>query len=217
MGLWWKENQELLKKERYLILEFFPELSFSEVDNTIFVHGELYIDAIMDSYEIEINIPDNYPKSIPILREIGGEIPRHLDRHINQNGTCCVCVKPAERIHWPIGSSIIDFIKNLVIPFLLNQYHYDACGRWIAGDYSHGDRGVLEFYAEQLQVNNPLKVLKILKEVKKAIINQSKKCPCLSGKTIKKCHLKNISSLKKIIDQDILCENYNSLQKLIYR
>lgn len=213
-GIWWVNHPGLFEKEKRLIAESFPGLSLLLESRSIYLRGELYLESIDDSYYIEIEIPDDYPVSIPILREKGGEIPHQMDRHINGDGTCCVCIKPAERLHWPTGSSIVDYVQSLVIPFLINQYHFDATGQWISGDYSHGDRGVYEFYAEHLNEPNPVRLLGLLAEAINPLMNKMKKCPCGSKKVFRKCHLGKVIFLKKNIDRSVLLKNYAAIQQL---
>jgi len=84
---------------------------------------------IIDSYQIRIIIPDNYPDSIPFVQEIGGKAKAIVEKygiidprdfHWNPgNGTACLCVKQQEKIKFPPRSTLVYFIENLVILYFM--------------------------------------------------------------------------------------------------
>lgn len=195
MSQWWQENPLFFTKEKEYILQKYPSLTYCIENDIVKLIGELPIEEIDDSYSIEIEFPDSYPKNLPIVKEVSGDIPRELDFHISYDGSCCLCLTQLENFYFPNGSNIIIFLEKLVIPFFANQAYFKITGTWLNGEYGHGEKGIYEFYSDILQTNNihVMIILMILSLQK--IKNINAKCPCSSGKSIKKCHLQYIKQL----------------------
>ena len=195
--MWWKTKPSCFTKEQEQLAVNYPSLNFSIEDNTVFIRGKLQI-ANIAAFEIEIKLPDDYPVSLPEVKELGGKIPIVNDRHVNYDGTCCLTV-PA-KMYQDLGKnySIIDYISKFVIPFFANQIHYEINGVWANGDYNHGVQGIFEYYAELLEVKSPKIVADLMKITLQPFPKLSQKCPCESSKRLKKCHLKSIILLKQI-------------------
>lgn len=199
MSQWWLENTFFFMKEKELILKKYPLLIYSIEENVVKLIGELYIEEIDDSYSIEIEFPKDYPKSLPTVKEVGGDIPRELHFHISFDGNCCLCVPQLEKFYFPDDSNIITFIEKLVLPFFANQAYFKITGTWLNGEYSHGDLGVYEFYKEILEIKSLTEIVKFLELSLKSYINLNKKCLCNSNKPIKRCHLSELNHLRKLI------------------
>lgn len=45
---------------------------------------------IEDYYQIEITIPNNYPRDLPIIKEVGRKIPRDGTFHVNPDESLCL-------------------------------------------------------------------------------------------------------------------------------
>ena len=208
--MWWKTNPSFFTEEQERLAINYPSLNFITEDNTIFIRGKLQI-AKIAAFDIEIKLPDDYPVFLPDVKELGGKIPIADDRHVNENGTCCLTV-PA-KMYQNLGKSysIIDFIDKFVVPFFANQVHYEIHGVWANGDYSHGRQGIFEFYAELLQIKNVKRVTDLMKIALQTFPKLSQKCPCGSEKRLKKCHNVQISNLKKSIPENILKHDFKKL------
>src|SRR5713226_5967028 len=94
---WYKSNPELFAKTKQEVETNYPELRVVVENDAVFLRGSFKIEEdgeTLDRYLIEIQFPDDYPDSIPILREVGGRIPWTRDRHVNNNpaGEACVIV-----------------------------------------------------------------------------------------------------------------------------
>lgn len=165
--------------------------------------------SIRDSYEIEITVSDEYPAQIPLMREVGGRTQAikkkyrlediralHYNSH---NQTACLCVKQVEKRKFPLGSNLITFIDELVIPYLYGLSYYDQHGRWPWREYSHGSLGLLEFYAEDEREQTSEDIKQLLTHVRlennwKEYHKQFRKpsperlCVCGSRKPFHQCH-----------------------------
>ncbi len=171
---------------------------------------------IIDSYEILVtsSLPGNV---LPIVVETKGRIlslarTRKLklcDLHVNEHGICCLCPKLFDTIQYPKGINILDFMYDLVVPFFYAQSYFEKYGDWPAGAYSHGDLGILEYYAEVISkgysATDTVKMFfdSLEGTTQKLIINSamiSRQWVCLCEKRAKfrKCHPKAMNGLKQL-------------------
>lgn len=170
---------------------------------------------IRDEYLIEIELSDDFPKSVPLVREIGGRIKqialKHQvtdlrDLHVNeaQRDTLCLCPKPAEKEKYQRGVNVAHFLTHLVIPFLYELSFYDEHRRWPWSEYSHGDLGVFEYFAEkQSSVDRDLaqECYGSLGKQGKQIIDTPEQikghylCPCGSKRPFRRCHQRALEGL----------------------
>jgi hypothetical protein len=169
-------------------------------------HGTYSIQAKGGHGEIEYGItlwtPPNYPKLPPVLFGNDPKLPmKNIDRHIPRDGQACLAVNGEIEMHWPPGSNLVDFIEKLVAPFLAWQAYYDAyvCPpSW--GGRSHGDEGIIEFYADILRMNSDKTIIGFMKMLaRKKHPKGHEICPCGSGKKLRDCH------------QNLLKETYSIL------
>jgi len=167
------------------------------------------VNMISDQYEIEIEFLPDFPHSLPLVREMGGRIQRIAkkyniqnicDLHVNKNkdNTICLCPKPEEKLRYPDKVDIVHFINNLVMPFFYGLSYYDRHGKWPWREYSHGDLGILEFYAENKNLNNSSALAKSCYEslsergtklvMTKKRIKSHWPCLCGSKEKFRRCH-----------------------------
>ena len=192
-------------------------LVFNSSSNTL--EGELFLPD-GDSYDVLINL-NNYPRIFPTVHEIGGRIPKKMDRHVYpDSGSCCFTTRAKSQILLKtIVKSLLDFIDEILIRYLENNSFYELNKRYYTEEYSHGKLGIIEGYKDILQIDDTIKVAKTLINVaksKKLIIHQN--CYCDSGRRLRKCHRgKHLNNLRKLymVDKDILMQDLNSFNEAI--
>lgn len=212
--MWWKSNPSFFTKEQEYLVAKYPSLDCLIENNTVYIRGKLQI-ANIAAFDIEIKLPDDYPNSLPEIKELGGKIPIEDDRHINYDGTCCLTV-PA-KMYQDLGKnySIVDFIDKFVVPFFANQVHYEINGAWANGDYNHGNRGMLECYKELLRLSNLKQVVEFMKIALQTCPKTTKNCPCGSGKKLRDCHLSELINIRTSIPTNLLRRNYKTFIRYI--
>ena len=196
---WYQHDEALFQKEVQLLSEYYPSLKMHQEKSKIHFSGLLDIENI-DSYHIEILLPDDYPHSLPTVKDIGNDIPKTIDRHMYNDGSCCltinhIMVQKYQREHY----YLVNFIEDFVKPFFANQLYFDQTGKWLTGEYSHGNEGKREYLKEHISITDDILVDKLLKLATKTRLNLRKQCPCHSNKPLKRCHLKTILEIKKIL------------------
>lgn len=156
-------------------------------------------------FDIRITIPENYPYGFPDLRELSRKIPREADRHIYNNGNCCVTVFQQQMIDASKGISLYDYILSYVLPYLANQIYFEEYGRWANGEYSHGLAGHFEFYKDKLDIDNLTgfgEAFDIL--LKRRILDRNELCFCGSRKRYKNCHQNVIADIQKLGSRQLM-------------
>lgn len=171
---------------------------------------------ISDSYEIEIASPP--PENIlPVITETRGRILslarahklKPCDLHVDEYGICCPCPKLFDKIRYPKGINIRDFMYDLVIPFFYAQSFFEKYRSWPTGTYSHGDLGILEYYAELVSEGYSVadvvemffdslnsKIQKLI--TNSATISRQWTCICDRGTKFRNCHPKAMVGLKQL-------------------
>ncbi|MBD3337581.1 MAG: hypothetical protein GF353_00640 [Candidatus Lokiarchaeota archaeon] len=196
--------QETLKKQ---LMTDYPSLHVVEDHSLTIIRGSLFIyDSTrtreLDRYSIEIIIPKDYTRQLPLVREIGGRLPKILDRHFIPPTDIACLFFPDERYkYYPPGSTIIDFIRGPVESFFRSQTYFDLNGKWPYGERGHGLKGLIEFYSELLGTNDIIVIKKFLKYLSKEKIKGSWKCYCGSYKRLQDCHFSHLSKFKNKISR----------------
>jgi hypothetical protein len=213
------------EEELRLTLEKYPKLK-QESDGVL--KGEIDLNhqfgdvPIVDSFQISIEVDDQYPESFPRLTEIGGrtkyiaekyKITDYRDLHcyaVKEAGAACVCAPQEKRRKFPKGNDLVDYVNDLVIPYLYGLSYFEKFKKWPWGDRSHGALGTLEAYSDidQTTVEDITQTLFTIriepkwidfhKQLKKP--NPKKTCPCKSEKAFGVCHEDAFNGLKKLAE-----------------
>jgi len=167
------------------------------------------------SFQILVNFPPNYPNGFPSLRELSKLIPREIDRHIYENGNCCVTVLQKQILESIKGITIQRYFNDYVLPYLANQIHFEEYGVWANEDYLHGYAGQIQFYQETIGSNDLsiiLKALEIATNFSK--LSRNEKCFCGNNEKYKKCHQPVIYEIG-LIGKEQLKSDWKQIKELI--
>lgn len=149
------------------------------------------------TFDIKIVTGNRYPVHEPKVFEIGGRIPRSPDRHINDDGDCCLTV-------WEEWLAISDdtrfaaFLNGPLREFFLAQYWFEKTGKWPFGERSHGEKGLVEAFADVLKIQNKKQnVIYYLRLLSQEWPKGHWLCPCGSGKRLRYCHRDDLMLLHR--------------------
>jgi hypothetical protein len=214
---WHKANPGLFEKEKSEVETAYPNLHVYIVDDVVLVRGTFPIvfeGRQLDGYLIEIAVAKDHPKSIPIVRETGGRIPRTADRHMNPaDGTACVLL-PDERWRvWPHGSTLLPFLEGPVRNFFLGQSLVDFGDPWPFGQWGHGADGIREYYTELLGSNDVRVIKAYLDCLSKKKIKGHWPCPCRSGRRLRECHWTLVQDLTAKIPRRVAAGSLGKLRE----
>jgi len=153
-------------------------------------------EALEETYSLSIYIPKSYPKTAPIVKEVGGIIPRNQDHHVNGDGTLCLGARIILLQTLSNNPSLLDFAQNILTPFLYSISYKMKFGALPYGDLSHEEAGLVEAYEELFNVRGKQAVIRVLKALgsNKRIANKLL-CPCGCNKRLGLCNFR--FSLKK--------------------
>lgn len=197
---WHKEKPELLERMKEAVRREYPALFFYPEDEGVFVRGDYPIvdeGKVLDQFSIEIELPRYDPDELPLLREVGGRIPRTSDNHINVPlGDICLFV-PDERWRiYPRGSTLLDFLNVPVRNYFIGYCLVEMGEPWPFGQRSHGADGIFEYYSELLGTDDKRIVIHFLECLGKPTLKGHWECPCGSGKRIRNCHQTTLNDLR---------------------
>lgn len=141
----------------------------------------------------------DHPKSLPLVREVAGRIPRERDRHINENGTCCVLLPDERWKSWPVGAPLIDFLNGPVRSFFICQSLVEAGNPWPMEQLAHAADGIRASYSELLGTDDVIVIRGYLTCLAAKQVKGHWSCPCGSGERLRDCHLTQLLDLRKKI------------------
>lgn len=206
-----------LTKDINEVLEMFPKIHFLEENNTRSLSGEVDIfdtkSTYVDSYLVKIVIPSNYPYGFPLLFETGNKFEHTIDRHISNDGSCCVCSLQEADLIIQKGITIKSFFLEYVIPYLANQIYFDNSAHWANGDFDHGYEGILQYYKELFKINNTGKIFNLLSSLNTKRLNRNDYCFCGQKLKLKKCHISTYNQIKNLSKKQIEYD-INALKEL---
>ena len=226
----------LTEKDILLIKETQPQLIYEPKNNILTgfleFEGEYQGYKIKDKYKLEIDFNNQQP--LPLVKEINGKIEKISkdknltlkDLHINYGNIdkgLCLCSRfkafeYADRLKNSLSPGI-DFIQELVIPFLYGISYFEKYNEFPFGSIEHAAKGLIKEitnnkeYFKYLQIylkTLPEEAIKFIREytysfnLKNAIyenkkIGRNKPCPCNSGLKYKKCHLSIVNNIQQLI------------------
>lgn len=178
----------------------YPTLHALVTEGTVTVQGTypvVHEGHVIDRYSLSIVLPADYPLSLPTVFETAGRIPREEDRHVfPKTGALCIGVPVALWIALG-GNFTIDRVLDVPVRnYLIGNCMVEAGDTWPYGECSHGASGVLEFFAETIGTDDPMKVAELIDALIKGKQRGHWQCPCGSGAIIRNCHREAIEQLR---------------------
>jgi hypothetical protein len=203
---WYEENPLLLEEMKAEIKDLYPNLHFYLRNGIVVAQGTFPVlcgEKVIDRYSIDIVFPKHYPKSVPVVREVGGRIPKTPDRHMNNQGEACLFLSEQRWEIWPLGSTFLEFLKGPVHNFFLGQSLVEQGEAWPFGFWDHGTTGIHNYYAQLLGIEDISIIIMIVACLAKPQIKGHWDCPCGSGKRMRHCHFPLLLDLREKIPQDV--------------
>jgi len=157
--------------------------------------------VIEDCYELTITVSRWYPHDLPTVKETGGRIPRDQDYHMFQNGS--LCLGSPLRLHNIAVSTpeLTVYAKAAIVPYLCAISHWEETDEWfLFGELEHGAPGLLNDYANILNLDDPAGVTEALRllGMKRRKANKCL-CPCGCGDRLGVCRYNE--TIRKLRDR----------------
>jgi hypothetical protein len=201
--LWEGKNRQLLDRLESDLKAKYADLRIVEEDGTVFLRGTFPVGIdgrILDRYQIELEFPPDFPLRLPLVREMGGRIPRIADRHVHEKtGNACLAVDEDWMVRIGHEPTVLEFLDGPVRNFFIGQSLVDAGESWPSGERPHGYPGLLEAYGEWFGTQEENEIARYLEYLSKGRIKGHWNCPCGSGKKLRQCHVDEIRELQQRI------------------
>lgn len=145
--------------------------------------------TIIDSYQILIVVPDDFPRAIPTVTETGRKIPRDGKHHVNPDGSLCMGspLRLLQKLH--PRPNLVGFAESCLVPFLYGvSYKLQTGEDFPFGELDHGNPGIIDDYMVLFGLNTQAQVMWTLNLIgmKRRIANK-KVCPCKCNSRLGKC------------------------------
>lgn len=167
------------------------------------IRGSLPIEEAgneLDRFSVEIDFNPLRQWQLPKVRETGGRIPHHEDRHINvKDGTACVCLPEEYFLRHPGPFDPFIFLDGPVRDFFIGQALVARGDPWQHGEWKHGDNGRKDWLDEFLKKQSPVELKAYLESLAHKELKGHHLCPCGSHKKNRNCHLPLLNLLRIII------------------
>jgi len=150
--------------------------------------------SIEDSYEIEVVVPEEYPRVPPTARETDGDIPDNYHHKFLSNGMLCLGAPIEVKRAFAEHRTLLSFIDRQVIPYLFSHSCFQRFGRFPYGELRHGIQGVLDYYSEHFGTSI-LATMRLLKYLADYEFPQGDQCPCGSYRELCMCHGRKVLEL----------------------
>lgn len=175
-----------------------PTFVISKIDEGYILNGTYILNAtfnevpLYDEYYLEIFIPNDYPKSIPLIKDKGGTVPKELE-HFLDDGSFCLgaCCEIVDAIN--LDESIEKFLDTFLVSYLYMSSYFIRYGKLPFTARSHGVKGIEEAYAERYNCTNRAILMKLLLYLSRKVeFRGHVPCDCGSGKRLRCCHGKKV-------------------------
>lgn len=211
--IWWRRDPSRMQELQSALLQY-PKLKLLKTGDAFSIQGEWDVfgeSKYIRSYQIRIHIPDNYPQEVPRVFEIGDEIQKIPDRHINPDSSACLFSPPQRWEKWPPTLGMKEFLNGPVKEFFFSQAYFELEKKWPFGEWSHGDDGVIEYYLSKLGLTHKKQLKEFLQYLSYSHPMRQWKCPCDKKQRFKKCHWERFSKLKQVLP----LHEWESLKKIL--
>lgn len=175
----------------------------------VVIDGEYEIDAqmkgfepILDTYQLQVVFPADYPRSLPIVRESERRIPRTADYHTYKDGSFCLGSDIKLKSILFEYPAVTKFVEKILDPFLYAVTYKVKHDIYPFGDLDHGEDGLIDDYEQLFNVKEKAAVLLVLAALGKRK-REANKLPCQCGcrRRIGKCDFRFSLQRWRLLDR----------------
>ena len=196
---WHVRDQKLLRRMSVQLVARYPSLRVDVDAGSVRVVGMFPVRHeahVLDEFHVIVDLPDDFPRSMPAVREVGGRIPLDGDHHANADGTLCV-ILPDEYWFARTECDLLQFLDGPLRNYFLGLLAFLDTGRWPFGEHAHGGDGVREFYAQLVGAADVKTIKRYLDVLRRREMKPHWPCPCGSDKRMGRCHWLQVTRLHR--------------------
>ena len=168
------------------------------------------LETIVDTFDIELAIPSNFPTRLPHVKETGGQISSDYD-HLDPGGTLCLAVPIEQRRVFLEEPTLLGFVNRLVIPYLYGYCYFRKHGHHPFEEAAHGYEGILHHYKDSLGLDDDLAALRVISFLLEYGYRGHHDCPCGSGRRVRDCHGPKLLQLHQTHNAGTLCGDFKAI------
>jgi hypothetical protein len=152
------------------------------------------IGEIEDAFDLEIELPENFPRELPTVIETGQRIPRTPAYHVNSSDGS-LCLGSPLRLLLIISKkpTVTGFAELCLVPYLVAVSHKLQTGApLLFGELDHGVPGALSDYQGLFNLDTPAQALDTVHALgKKKRVANKLPCPCGCQRRLGKCNFRD--------------------------
>ena len=169
------------------------------------------LERIDDSFEIEIVVPKNFPRNLPVVIEVGGRIPAKF--HTDDDGALCLGSPTQQLLAVQSAPTLPQFVATCVIPYLYGFAYHSRHGAMPFGELAHGRKGLRDDFQTLFGVATDEAAVEMVRlaGLKKRVANKAP-CPCGSGRRLGKCHNRRVNRLRDLLGRTWFREQHQLLK-----
>ena len=187
-------------------LRFKGNFAFTATHDTL---GE-----VQDVFSLQIDVPNGFPRDLPVVREIGGRIPRVGAYHVNPDKSLCLGSPLSLLLRISQRPTLSGFAEDCIVPYLFAVSRKLETGEpLVFGELAHGDRGRLADYQLMFGLKSVQAVIETLRMLgmKKRRANKLS-CPCGCGQRLGVCgYNKRIAGFRELTGRSWFRKEFNDL------
>lgn len=170
---------------------------------------------IADSFELEITIPETFPRKLPLVKEVGGRIPHKADWHVYESSGALCLGSPLRLLkNLARQPDLTGFSKLCLLPYLYGiSYKQKHKDEFPFGELKHGTSGAIADYEQLLGLASGEQVRKalVLLGLPKRMANK-KSCPHGCGLRLGRCSYRyKINATRKLSSRSWFREHLKSM------
>ncbi|TWU64534.1 hypothetical protein V7x_00780 [Crateriforma conspicua] len=187
----------------------YPDLRITPVPgvDAVCIQGELPVAAqkpghplVVDKFRIRIEVPFDFPRSPPLVFEVGGRVPKEF--HQLENGALCLASPTRQLLHLHNRHTLLSFIHSFVVPYFYGVVLMERGMSLPFGELAHGRSGLLADFQQLFRTDNSEAAIAFvgLTARPKRKANHCM-CPCGSGVRLSRCqvHHAHVIGLRKTL------------------
>jgi hypothetical protein len=183
---------------RKALAERFPALQLVTDHGRYAISGMFVIEhegQELDRFAVDVDLR-KIRGGLPTVKEVAGRLPRHVDRHVNGDGTLCVCLPEQYFLRNPGGFDVMAFLDGPVRDFFMSQALVEKGDPWPYGTWDHREAGQKQWLEEFGRSLTDAQRTVYLSAVTVPTLDGRSPCPCGSARDTRDCHWNLLLALR---------------------
>ena len=173
------------------------------------------LETITESFTVELNVPNDFPETLPRVKETVGRIDADY-QHLFTDDTLCLAVPVDQRRVFFEQPTLLGFVNRLVIPYLYGYCFWKKHGHHPFDEAAHGGEGIVRHYVDSLGLRDDLSALAVISFLFEHGYRGHHDCPCGSGVRVRVCHGRALRALHEHHTQETIRDDFLAILNVCY-